>query len=367
MARVFISYARVDVYLVKQLVGILVAGGHEPWFDHRLLPGQDWKAQLIDGIRHCTAVIYALTPESVASEWCRWEFTKAIELGKPIIPVLFQSNTELSDVLSRFQYVDFSQGPTPEATARLLGGLANLSVIIPPNEAPSPPANPRGYPSRVSKELALAVLATEKNAPPEPHPPSRHEMLHLMATRERAAATLPNVRPPPPYPAPSAPQWGWIAGIGVVAGLVMLLGMIGVSADGGAGCCAVPPLGALPASLTPWSTPAATSIPGAHTPTPAPPAVECPGVQPSQLAVGMMARIPRGLGTSFRLRVRVAPSRDSDTVTRAAPGVIFEVIGGPECADGYLWWEVQMDSGEAGWAAESDRAGYYMLPVQQPG
>jgi len=53
--RLFISYARVNYYQVSQLVEILRDGGYDPWFDHKLFPGQDWKAELFRAIQTCLA------------------------------------------------------------------------------------------------------------------------------------------------------------------------------------------------------------------------------------------------------------------------------------------------------------------------
>ncbi|MDX1994031.1 MAG: toll/interleukin-1 receptor domain-containing protein, partial [bacterium] len=139
--KLFISYAHVDVYQVRQLVDLLRAGGHETWFDHSLIVGQDWKQQLYDAIKSCEGFVYALTPESVASEWCQWEFGQAVEMGKPIFPVLMQARTQLPDTLNRFQYADFTEGPTPQGIAKLMGGLN--AIRISPKEIHTP-ENPKG-------------------------------------------------------------------------------------------------------------------------------------------------------------------------------------------------------------------------------
>lgn len=147
--RLFICYARVDAYRVRELVDILRQGGHDPWFDYGLLPGQDWQAQLLTQIKASDALVYALSPESVASEWCQWEFAEAIKLGKPVIPILLQENAEPPEVLGRYQWADFTAGPTPEAVARLMGGLAQVTVTIPAEDAPSAPENPSGQPPQI--------------------------------------------------------------------------------------------------------------------------------------------------------------------------------------------------------------------------
>jgi hypothetical protein len=48
-------------------------------------------------------------------------------------------------------------------------------------------------------------------------------------------------------------------------------------------------------------------------------------------------------------------------------GVEFNIVGGPACADGYTWWEVQTDDGIRGWSAEGDADGYFMEPATTGG
>ena len=146
--KLFISYAHVDKWQINQLVEILREAGQDPWFDNKLVPGQDWKSELHSAIESCEAFVYALTPESVASEWCQWEFATAVELGKSIIPILVQPKTEIPKSISRYQYADFSDGLTPKAVAKLMGGITHIVISIPKDEAPSASENPAGKPSR---------------------------------------------------------------------------------------------------------------------------------------------------------------------------------------------------------------------------
>ncbi|MCB9436253.1 MAG: SUMF1/EgtB/PvdO family nonheme iron enzyme [Anaerolineales bacterium] len=147
--RLFISYARVDYFQVSQIVEILRRSGHEPWFDHALLPGQDWQAELLRAIEACEAFVYALSPESLASQWCQWEFQQAVLLGRPIVPVKLQTNIHPPEAISRFQIADFSDGPTPAAVAGLVGGIYQAKVV-PASAAPHAPANPNGAPAQVA-------------------------------------------------------------------------------------------------------------------------------------------------------------------------------------------------------------------------
>jgi hypothetical protein len=94
-----------------------------------------------------------------------------------------------------------------------------------------------------------------------------------------------------------------------------------------------------------------------------PPKVDCPGSLPARLVVGEPARVTFSNGLS--VRVREEPSTDeSVTVLFMLPeGTVFTVIGGPECAENWLWWEIEMANGVSGWAAEgSPDQGYFLEP-----
>ncbi len=148
--KIFISYAHVDEYQVRKLVEILRVSEHDPWFDQGLTVGRAWEAQLLEQIRLCDRFLYALTPESVKSEWCQWEFAQAVHAGKPVLPVLIQARTPVDSifdgVLSRMQYADFSHGPEGFAVAKLLGGV-NTAETLNPMDVPLIPA-PHTKPER---------------------------------------------------------------------------------------------------------------------------------------------------------------------------------------------------------------------------
>jgi len=347
LTRAFISYARVDTYLVKQLVGILDAGGHEPWFDHELMPGQDWKAQLLDAIQRCTVFIYALTPESVESEWCRWEFARAVELCKPIIPILLQANTVLPRSVSRYQYVDFSQGPTAEATARLLGGLANLAVILSPTELPCVPDDPRGLPSRAPLTYNTRGSTSTR--------PSRSTAVILPPDTSHSDITRPTITLSSPPTLPAAPtlphrrnKRRWLRAM-------LLIFVLGMLSGAGSMVYAAKRSSGITPTARPTTLPASTSTPAVSS--------ACNNSQPTRLDVGMQARIAPILGANFHLRVRLAPGLDNEATCRMKSGAVFHITGGPVCADGMVWWKIETSAGCAGWAAESDDVGYYMLPI----
>jgi hypothetical protein len=157
--RPFLSYAREDKERVRQIAEILIQAGHDPWFDDALLPGQDWKQKLSQAIHECDSFIYILSPESVESEWCQWEFKEAVKQGKPIIPIMLRQ-TKLPRSLSKFQFVDFT-GDTfsAKSVAKLMGGLTEIAVNI--TAQVSAPESPKGNPPQ--EQPPNQPTATESN------------------------------------------------------------------------------------------------------------------------------------------------------------------------------------------------------------
>jgi uncharacterized protein YraI len=59
------------------------------------------------------------------------------------------------------------------------------------------------------------------------------------------------------------------------------------------------------------------------------------------------------VATTTDLSVRAAPGTGEDRVAVADAGAAGYVRGGPRRADGYTWWEVEYNAGDAGWSVES--------------
>lgn len=89
--------------------------------------------------------------------------------------------------------------------------------------------------------------------------------------------------------------------------------------------------------------------------------VVCEGTLPSRLVVGERGRVtPGGINNIMRN----GPGTRSSRVGSLDPNDRFEVIGGPECADGYTWWEVRKERGNTeGWTAEAAPNEYWLQPI----
>src|SRR4051794_10896550 len=84
----FLSYAREDSqFVIDRLRSALSAHGHIVWVDVDIPGGANWRERVKRGIEACKALIFVISPDSVASKECRQELEDTILLNKLIIPV----------------------------------------------------------------------------------------------------------------------------------------------------------------------------------------------------------------------------------------------------------------------------------------
>src|SRR5262245_60364240 len=90
--RVFISYSRVDGIFADNLRRALIARGFEAYLDKDdILPGEPWQARLDGLILAADAVVFIISPESIASKHCEWEIARTLELKKSITPLYWRA------------------------------------------------------------------------------------------------------------------------------------------------------------------------------------------------------------------------------------------------------------------------------------
>ena len=124
---IFISYSRRDQEFVTRLAGDLNAQVAGVWFDQSTIQvGQRWHDEIMDGIRVCKAFILVLSPDAAESRYVREEVNKALELGKPIIPILYRSGNwtgEFAELVKEVQTLDLRSGSYRENFQTLVDGL----------------------------------------------------------------------------------------------------------------------------------------------------------------------------------------------------------------------------------------------------
>ena len=86
----FISYAREDSdFVAGRLLEALRGRGQQVWLDLDITGGAKWRERVLRAIEACKALIFVISPASVASEACSQELDNAIALNKKVIPVVY--------------------------------------------------------------------------------------------------------------------------------------------------------------------------------------------------------------------------------------------------------------------------------------
>lgn len=111
-------------------------------------------------------------------------------------------------------------------------------------------------------------------------------------------------------------------------------------------------------TLPPATTATKSTVPLA-TFTPTASAASTPEVVPSptvaELAVGSKAKVVNTGGTG--LNMRAGPSTGQTRVKTLAENSVVEIVGGPQTADNFTWYQVRDSSGTIGWVV-----GKFLLP-----
>jgi hypothetical protein len=89
MKHIFISFSPKDRRHMMTLRENLLRIGYTPWIDPNPRPGQDWRFDIDDAIRSADAVMVIVTPASAESIYTTYEWSLALGLGIPVIPVVF--------------------------------------------------------------------------------------------------------------------------------------------------------------------------------------------------------------------------------------------------------------------------------------
>lgn len=79
------------------------------------------------------------------------------------------------------------------------------------------------------------------------------------------------------------------------------------------------------------------------------------------MTVGGRGQVAFTGGTPSRLRY--LPGTDGSVAASLPEGTTFTVTGGPECAQGYRWWQVTLSDGMVGWVAEGAPDEYWIEPL----
>ena len=170
-----------------------------------------------------------------------------------------------------------------------------------------------------------------------------------------ASSTTPvNVPLPQPYTRAVNPVWN-TAQVSLPAVPTATLGQLPL------------PTSTTPPTLTPWATitprPTLTPFP-TFTPWPSatpgsPLGTGCEYARnPQIVAVGDVVAVT---STGAAVRLRAYPNTSGTLLQELATGTRMTVLSGPSCADGYRWWQVQLETGGmTGYLADSYASNYWI-------
>lgn len=130
MARIFISYSRMDEVFARRLAESFSALGVDVWIDVEDIPaGMKWSSAIQEGLRAAELMLVIISPTSMASINVEDEWQYFLDKKKPVIPVRWIP-TDVHFQLNRLQYIDFHQQPYDVAFRRLLQELRRKGLVV---------------------------------------------------------------------------------------------------------------------------------------------------------------------------------------------------------------------------------------------
>ncbi|MCD4687629.1 MAG: TIR domain-containing protein [Anaerolineae bacterium] len=142
MARIFISYSRVDETFARRLAGDLSRLGADVWIDVQDIPaGMDWSNAIQQGLDSAEVMLVLLSPESTVSENVEDEWKYFKDQDKPLIPIMVRP-AKVHFQLHRLQYIDFHDQPYDAALTQLREELARQSITLQPTRKRPPARTP---------------------------------------------------------------------------------------------------------------------------------------------------------------------------------------------------------------------------------
>lgn len=107
MAKIFLSYSRVDRDRARNLERALTDAGLQVWRDeHSIDAGTNWSQEIEKGIRRSRGLVVLLSEASVESVWVAYETAFAAGARVPVVSVVVKG-TRVPETLDRFEYVRF--------------------------------------------------------------------------------------------------------------------------------------------------------------------------------------------------------------------------------------------------------------------
>ena len=105
MTKVFLSYAREDASVARQLAECIGRAGHQVWWDHQIEGGSRFSAEIDRELKNCDAVVVIWSRASIESPWVQDEAAEGRDSGRLVPVILGTDKPPLG--FRQFQSIDF--------------------------------------------------------------------------------------------------------------------------------------------------------------------------------------------------------------------------------------------------------------------
>lgn len=157
MAKIYISYSRIDAPFAKKLTNDLRKLGHDVWIDDSITGGTDWWNESISLILRSNIFIVLVSSSSSSSEWVSREIEIALHAPTRIIPILI-GDSEIPRSIRAIQFLD-ARNYTPETLTQLIYAIEAIEDVQPKSSfAPIPSVLSRQAKSVLSWRLIGALV-----------------------------------------------------------------------------------------------------------------------------------------------------------------------------------------------------------------
>jgi len=109
------------------------------WFDQNdIIGGHNWRKSIEDGITQMAVFVLIMTPNSLASDYCRQEYEYALQNNKPILPIYAAACNPNWLGLGSIHRIDFVKKDFTTAFREILWALQNQTGIASPAQQTCP-------------------------------------------------------------------------------------------------------------------------------------------------------------------------------------------------------------------------------------
>ena len=88
----------------------------------------------------------------------------------------------------------------------------------------------------------------------------------------------------------------------------------------------------------------------------------CDGLIAPNLSSGGAGQVTSPYGVSVK-NIPATGAGGAAEVATLPQGAVFTVLDGPQCNQGYVWWQIRLTNGIVGWAAEGSATDRFMEPA----